>query len=231
MPTPTPTPTPTPVPTPTWFETREVLTYVENGALDALLQRVMTADLAVMCEGLPTTAYRALTPKSNGGARLGAAPAVFSGPAADGQGRALTLEAVEGEEVEETGIWDCVALVDTSAGVLRATVPKDHAPLVSTDAGTNSVTMSGDYTSDLMSGDDVTLRLAGSNDNWYVVDEVSVNVNGTDTDLTFTDANAVAETTYGEGFIIWGALKLTSGHRVYSAPFDITSTVPLATEG
>ncbi len=70
MPTPTPTPTPTPVPTPTWFETREVLTYVENGALDALLEQVMTADLAVMCEGLPTTAYRALTPKSNGGTRL-----------------------------------------------------------------------------------------------------------------------------------------------------------------
>ncbi len=133
--------------------------------------------------------------------------------------------------MEETGIWDCVALVDTSAGVLRATVPKDHRPLVSTDAGTNSVTMSGDYTDELGSGDYVTLRRAGANDNWYVVDEASVNVNGTDTDLTFTDAHSVSETTYGEGFIIWGALKLTAGHRVYSDSFDITSTVPLATEG
>lgn len=175
---------------------------------DGLQYLIDNADTQVLCQGQPTTYAEATTDADQAdGYALGETTPSFTGPQdADTDGREAQIDAATDVTVDVTGTTDYDALVDSVNEDLLAAIPRDLAEITAVDTGTDTVTLSGDVTADLSSGDYITIRESTGNDGIYTVDSVSLSGGDTEvvTNESITDAT-------DDGYGIYGAIYVQSG--------------------
>lgn len=192
--------------------------FVLDGVYDAALNEVIdNADKAVLCDQQPSSYSDATTDAGSGGNALGETTSfTFTGPAAgDTSGRKLTLDSVSGVTVDVTGVAGHVALVDDGGSRLLMVDTYEESSITGVDTGTDTITIDGDHTGDLASGDDIRISGSTGNDGAYTVSSVSLN--GSDTDITVNET--IGDGT-ADGICIYGAQKLTSGNTTDINSFD-----------
>lgn len=184
---------------------------------DALLDKIATADQLVLCEGQPASYADATTDKGAGGNALGETAldgGDFAKANGDVSGRKITIAQKTGIPADVSGDWDHVALVDDALSLLLLVTPLAYAAILAVDTATDTITIEGDVTAQLASGDRITIRGSTGNDGGWTVDSVALS--GSDTDVTvtgdITDATA-------DGICIHGAQQVTAGNSVTSNAF------------
>ncbi len=189
---------------------------VSDGALDALLDHLATADQLVICEGQPLTYANATADKPTGMAlgEIVVTGADFTKANGDVSGRKTTVGQQTGLNVDVSGDFDHVALVDDGGNELLLVTMLANSTIEGVDQGTDKFTIAGDHTAEIGAGDRVTVRDSTGNDGGYTV--ISVALNGADTDVevaNIPDATA-------DGVMIYGAQAVTNGNTVTVNAFD-----------
>lgn len=193
-----------------------MLKFVANNVLDAALNDLATADKLVLCEGQPADYTDATTDKGSGGHALGENAVTFTGPAdGDTSGRKITADAISGITVDVTGVCDYQVLIDDGNSELLLAAPMAYSAITGVDTGTDTVTIDGDHTGDISTDDNVTIRESTGNDGLYTVSSVSLN--GSDTDVVLNES--IGDST-ANGYMIYGATKLSSGNSIDTDAFD-----------
>lgn len=105
--------------------------YTDDSVLDAALNdTVNNVDFIVLCEDAPANFSEANTLKSSGGkriARIAITSGNFTGPAnGDVSGRKITFDQLTNQAMEEAGLGDHIALIDSGNSTLHHVHPEDE---------------------------------------------------------------------------------------------------------
>ena len=181
---------------------------IDSSVMDAALDVLGAATAVCLCQGLPASYSAATTALTSSGNMLGtAAPGTLTKAAGDVSGRKGTGAQVTGISIGSTGLWDYVALVNSSGSKLLECLPMAYATMVSVNTGTKTFTVSGNITASCVPGQTISIRGSTGNDGIYTVVSATYSSPNTAVVVSQTVANST-----GDGILIYGAQPVTSGN-------------------